>query len=135
MSLPFTQIEVAKIISSSVVLTVQSVSFQNKRILFIRYNGQIDTTFDVAVPDSSSLFELQSNPESENFRIEKNCLFGDNLNLKLSVLINQVSKLLYGRGGETRNLVVSLSSKLFKIKEISDFDVIIFILQLLGKVL
>ncbi|KAH3680863.1 hypothetical protein WICPIJ_008076 [Wickerhamomyces pijperi] len=127
-----------KQLTPSIELSVSSTEFQNKRIIFIKYNGQIDSTFDVSAPDSSTLFELQSNFESDTFMIEKKCLLGDNLDLKLSVLINHVSKLIYtkAKGGEAKNLIVSLSSKLFKTDSgLSDFDVIILILQSLSEII
>ncbi|KAH3680147.1 hypothetical protein WICMUC_000548 [Wickerhamomyces mucosus] len=111
-------------------LTVQIVDFADKKVVFIRFDGEIDTTFDVKAPDSRVMFELVSNPEMEDFMVEKQCLIGNNTEVKLSVVINQVAKLLYGRG-ETRNLVISLSSKIFARDDGKDFDKIIMVLNLL----
>lgn len=125
--------EVTRILSSGEELEVQSIEFADKRLLFLRQDGEADTTFDVHAPNASMAFHLQVE-SNDDFTCDKVCLIGDNLNIKLALLVNHVAKLLYGNR-ETRNLIISMSSKLFHTRQNNgDFDRLIEILELVKQV-
>ncbi|CEP24913.1 unnamed protein product [Cyberlindnera jadinii] len=118
-------------------IEVQSIEFIDRRVLFIRVEGEADSTFDVQAPNSQLAFNLQYQNEDDDFSCEKVCLVGDSLNVKLSLLVNHLSKLLY-MNRETRNLIISVSSKIFdtgKASSRGDFDRFISVLELVKKVL
>lgn len=116
-------------------ISVQTVDFVDKKIIYVKYNGEIDSTFDVQAPDSKSLYDIISNStNSSDFSCEKTCLLGDNSNIKLSVIVNHIAKLVY-TSNETRGLVISVSSKIFKSKESDkeDFDRLLLVLDLIKR--
>lgn len=117
-------------------ISIEVVDFTNKMILLIRKNGEVDTTFDVKAPDSQTFFAARSQADPfADFICDKTCLIGQSSNLKISILVNHIAKLIYSNN-ESRNLIITLSSKLFP-KEDSkkDLDIIIEILSTLKKVL
>jgi hypothetical protein len=118
-------------------LHVQSIEFTDKLVIFIREDGEVDTTFDVQTPDSGTMFQLRHQPDEGfgDFTSEKVCLVGDNTNIKLSLLVNHVSKLLYSNN-ESRNLIISMSSKIFHpTKDDDDFNKLIVVLELVKRVI
>lgn len=118
-------------------INVQSIDFVDRKIVFVKYNGEIDTTFDVQAPDSKSLYDMISgSTASENVSYEKTCLIGDSSNIKTAVMVNHIAKLLYS-SRETRGLIVSLSSKVFKDKEPNqqDFDRLLVVLEMVKKII
>lgn len=116
------------------LITVSSIGFADKRVLFIKKNGQVDTTFDITAPSSRTLFEINAT-NSMDFVSDKQVLIGDSTNLKISVLINHVAKLLY-TSQESRNLIISTSSRLFPQEpEEKDMGKMITILKLVKHVI
>lgn len=118
-------------------INVQSIDFVDKKIVFVKYNGEIDTTFDVQAPDTKSLYDMiPGSTASEEISYEKICLIGDNSNIKLAVMVNHIAKLLYV-SSETKGLIVSLSSKVFMSKQPNqqDFDRLLFVLGLMKQII
>lgn len=127
--------EVHKQLKEKDEIVVQTLDFVDKKIVFVRYNGEIDSTFDVQAPDSKSLYDIMASSTSScDFSHEKICLVGDNSNTKLAVLVNHIAKVIYS-SNETKGLVISLSSKIFKSRDPNeeDFDVLLLVLDLVKK--
>ncbi|ONH69087.1 Proteasome chaperone 3 [Cyberlindnera fabianii] len=118
-------------------ISVQSVDFADKHLLFVRVDGEADTTFDVKAPDANTMLQLQLGGQSaaEDFTCEKTCLIGQNTNLKLGIAVNQIAKVLY-TNSESRNLVISISSKLFASPSSgNEFETLVDLLQLVKRVI
>ncbi|CCH44657.1 Proteasome chaperone 3 [Wickerhamomyces ciferrii] len=119
-------------------ISVQSLKFADKRVLFVKFDGEVDITYDVQAPDSKSLYDiLSSSTISNDFTCDKTCLMGDGSNIKVAVIINHIAKLLYSTSERT-GLIISISSKLFKNQQTSnskDFDILIQILSLIKEVI
>lgn len=126
--------EVSKVLSNGQTLDAQGIDFTDKKVLFLRLDGEVDTTFDVHCPDPSVAFELQNQQHMDDFTCDKVCLIGDNLNIKMSLLVNHISKFLYSNG-ESRNMIISLSSKTFsRTGTQGDFDRLLEVLELVKQV-
>jgi hypothetical protein len=121
---------------NDIEVTVQVIDFSDKRVLFIKRNGEVDTTFDVKAPDSHTFYELKTLGEPlSDFICDKKCLIGNSTDLRLSILVNHLAKLLYTLN-ETRNLIITISSRLFDSKgSDNDLDIILGVLSVVKNVI
>ncbi|ODV62787.1 Irc25p ASCRUDRAFT_74258 [Ascoidea rubescens DSM 1968] len=151
----------SKVIDQSNELKVQLNLFSNKIIIIVSYNGEIDSAYHLKIPNSASISSYSSldydylrndnndgssddlDALNEDFNyISINtmpvCLMGDPTNLKLQILSTQVLKLMISLNkNESRNIIIQLSSKIFKgsyknkndVTEM-DFDVLYQVLDL-----
>lgn len=134
------------------LLNIKILEYVDKLIVLISYNGEINTTYRVNIPDKNALSNIQGlsinesaedDAYNEEHGLQKDlldktanlapvCLLGDSSNLKLKIFASQLMALILTLDKtETRDLIISASSKLFHGKNVNDtdFDNLIFVMD------
>lgn len=139
-----------------VELGLHSVHFSNRIILQIRYNGEMDTTYEVVPrglqPFSRPLAGISSDENDEDEYLGDHmadwqviCRLGDSNDTKMPVICTQIGELYrkvvlpsnvdhmsHEDEVQSRGLVITLSSKLWRSDDKS-FDKLVFVLKSLKK--
>lgn len=131
---------------------VQLTSFTNKLVVFVRLNGEMDTSYRIPMPTETILGNMAglsdpSNPDDLKYdrehgldndvldqtsKIEPVCILGDSSNYKMRVVCCQLALLLItSNKDETRDIILTASSKLFRgqLKD-NDFETLYFVMGL-----
>lgn len=133
-------------------LDLSAVHFTNEILLQIRYNGELDTTYEVSpeglrpfderhlagLTDSISDDEADVGDRMANYKVVAK--LGDSSDAKLPVICTQIADLYQqvilpknvDKMGvaeiESRNLIITMSSKIWK-DDVSQFERLVFVLK------
>lgn len=117
-------------------LSVLAIHFTNQVLLQLRYNGELDTTYEVSRQGLGQLHQLGSNGELRDTMADYKAVskLGNSDDAKLPVVCTQLAELVLRTvvdGIETfepRNLLVTMSSKLWYHGS-HDFETLMFVLR------
>lgn len=117
-------------------LNVMAVHFTNQVLLQLRYNGELDTTYEVSPQGLGQMHQRSSSGELRDTMAEYKAVakLGSSDDAKLPVVCTQLAELVLNTvvdGIETfqpRNLLVTMSRRLWY-RGYNDFETLLFVLK------